>query len=158
MGHAGSCFVIGGIHQGQRITDIEEYNVKKNIWRRVASLPPSVHTTYLSCVTVGNMIYIFAVFDQQESLQEHELAICLFNPDLTSINIIATIPVKTLQIRTFVLGKDIYIASSNSDFLKFNKKHNLIQELQRHYLVCKKIGIFTCGNAVYLVGGVNTNA
>lgn len=157
VGHAGSCFVIGGIHQGQRITDIEEYNVKTNSWRRVASLPSNIHTTNLSCVSVGNVIYMFVAFDQQESLQEHELAVCLFNPDLTSINIIATIPVKTLQIRTCVLGKDIYIASSNGDFLKFNTESNLVKDLQRQNLICKEFGLYTCGNAVYLAGGVNTS-
>ncbi|CAG2238879.1 unnamed protein product [Mytilus edulis] len=155
VGHAGSCFVIGGIHQGQRITDIEQYNVKKNSWRRVASLPSNIHTTNLSCVSVGNVIYIFAATVQHEYLQEHELAICLFNPNLTSINIIATLPVKTQQIRTCVLEKDIYIASSNGDFLKFNTQSNLIKKLRRQNWLCKESYLHVCGNAVYLVGGVN---
>ncbi|CAC5390122.1 unnamed protein product [Mytilus coruscus] len=81
VGHAGNCFVIGGTYRSQRIPDIKEYSVKNNTWRRVASLPFNVHTTHLSCVSVGNRIYIFAAFDQQESCQQHELAVCLFNPD-----------------------------------------------------------------------------
>lgn len=105
VGHAGNCFVIGGVYQGQRIPDIEEYSVKNNTWRRVASLPFNVLTTNLSCVSVGNVIYIFAAFNQHESSQQHELAVCLFNPDLTSINVIAAIPVKTQQIRSVYLER-----------------------------------------------------
>ena len=149
------CYVIGGSYKGQNIQDIDQFDVDRKKWTNIAKLPPNVKTTNTACVVVADLIYILTPIIRNVISDECGMAVCTFNPEREIVNIIAKIPLRFNQIKACVHGRNIYVASDEGHFLRFNTVDNSAIMLQSQFIQCKDFGMYSCESSIFLVGGVN---
>lgn len=155
LAHRRHFYVIGGSYKGQNIPDIDQFDVDRKSWTKIAKLPPNVKTTNTACVVVADLIYILTPIIQNEISAECGMVVCTFNPEREIVNIITKIPLRFNQIKACVHGRYIYVASDEGHFLRFNTVDNSVIMLQSQFVQCKDFGMYSCESSIFLVGGVN---
>jgi hypothetical protein len=155
VAHNRRCYVIGGSYKGQNNQDIDQFDVDRKKWTKIAKLPPNVKTTNTACVVVADLIYILTPIIRNVISDECGMAVCTFNPEREIVNIIAKIPFRFNQIKACVHGRYIYVASDEGHFFRFNTVDNSVIMLQSPFFQCKDFGMYSCESSIFLVGGVN---
>lgn len=155
VGHGNQCYVIGGVYKGQYISNIEQYDLKRKTWKKVANLPVNVKSMNMSCAVMQNLIYILTLFNQNQTTSDLGIAICIFNPEFETVQVVSKIPVLYEQIKTCALGPNIYIASCDGRFWRYNTQDKSIVMLQEQIVKCRDTAMYSDGNSIFLSGGVN---
>lgn len=151
-------YVIGGQYNGKSVPEIEELSttpnmtsfLKKPVWKSVATLPDNVYLQSPSCLLYKNKIYIVG----ESSNDGHiSTAVIVFTPEDKSVKIVAEFPKQCSDCKAVLHGSDIYIASSEGCFLKFNIESNIFTSCSDLPTKSKHFGIYVERDMIYTVGG-----
>ncbi|VDI49196.1 kelch-like protein 24/35 [Mytilus galloprovincialis] len=148
ISHGNRCYVIGGV------LEIEEYNTKKDSWKKVACLPGDAYPKNPSCVAYNELIYVFsAILDKEDEIKPNATAVYVFDPSTNIVKKLVEIPLSFNQMKTCVVGSFIYIASDEKHFLRFCPSQGSYFLLPEQMQECKDFGMFTKERSIVLAGG-----
>lgn len=154
ISHGNHCYVIGGVYKSRKVLEIEEYNTKKDSWKKVAYLPGDSLPIDPSCVVFDGLIYIFsAIVDIEGNIKPRATAVYVFNPRTQTVKQVAEIPFSFGQIKTCAVDSFIYIASDRKHFIRFCPSDGSCLSLPDQIQECKDFGMFTMETSIILAGG-----
>ncbi|XP_063405136.1 uncharacterized protein LOC134688383 [Mytilus trossulus] len=154
ISHGNHCFVIGGVYKSRKVLEIEEYNTKKDSWKKVAYLPGDSLPIDPSCVVFDGLIYIFsAILDIEGNIKPRATAVYVFNPRTQTVKQVAEIPFSFKQMKTCVVDSYIYIASDRKHLIRFCPSDGSCLSLPDQIQECKDFGMFTMDTSIILAGG-----
>lgn len=153
-------YAVGGHNNGNNVTEIEELDTKHqrklpligSSWKVVATIPENITLISAPCVTHNNQIYIIG---QSSNDDQVSTAVIGFNPSEKSIAVIAEYPKTCFECKATIHGSNIYIASSEGYFFKFDIKTNIFASCSDLPNKGRHFGIYTEGDLIYLIGGTS---
>lgn len=157
ISHNQFCFAIGGTSDGKTVRQIEEYNVCQRSWKTVSTLPVECQMSYSACVLYDNNIYIFSAATNKDGCSQNRTVVCVFDPVKKSTDIVAEIPLSFTQIKACVLDSQIYLASDEGDFIRFDPSNNCFVRCQNQIMKSKDFGMYTDDDCILLAGGCNSD-
>ncbi|CAC5381115.1 unnamed protein product [Mytilus coruscus] len=154
ISHGKQCYVIGGVYMSRKVLAIEEYNTKKNSWKKVAYLPGEAYPINPTCVAYNDLIYVFsAILDIEDEIKPSATAVYVFHLSTKIVKKLAEIPLSFNQMKTCVVGSFIYIASDEKRFIRFSPSQGSYFSLPDQMQECKDFGMFTKERSIVLAGG-----
>ncbi|XP_052088597.1 uncharacterized protein LOC127725574 [Mytilus californianus] len=154
ISHGNHCYVVGGVYMSRKVLEIEEYNTKKDSWKKVAYLPGDSLPLNPSCVVFDGLIYIFSdILDIQGNRKTSATAVYVFHPSTKTVKQVAEIPYSFKQMKTCVVDSFIYIASDRKHFIRFCPSDGSHLSLPDQTQECKDFGMFTIEKSIILAGG-----
>lgn len=144
-------YIFGGTNGSKNVSQIGEFDRKKNSWTVVGKLKWNVHS--IISAVYGDMVYLFG--GEQEN-GDSVSVIQVFDPSTKTVEIVGYLPVECSGGRCVVVGTSIYILTEQGHCIKYcvdkNESAMMVSQPERR----RKFGAFLQGSEICLTGGVDS--
>ncbi|XP_062613511.1 kelch-like protein 26 [Saccostrea cucullata] len=144
-------YVFGGRHEGKNVSQIEEFDRKKNSWTVAGNLKWNVHSV-VSAVC-GDFVYLFG--GKRES-GDNVSVIQVFDCRTRSVEIAGYLPVECSGGRCMAIGQSIYIFTEQGHCIKYCTEENTSVMLAAQPGCRHRFSLYLRGSHFSINGGLDS--